>query len=121
MFGGGGGGTSIKGAIIGGVLAGEVGAIIGSRKPTDPIKTTNILHDDRVSVLAFNTPFGECSINFAFEEYTLLDTIISSTKVQSKIESKSVAEQLRELKFLLDEQLITEEDYNNKKAQILNL
>lgn len=123
VSGGGGGGTSIKGAIIGGVLAGEVGAVIGSRKPTDPIKTTNILHDDRVSVLAFDSPAGECSINFAFEAYNILDAMISSQKVQTANvqDNKSITEQLKELKSLLDAQLITEDDYNKKKTRILNL
>lgn len=44
-----GGGSSLKGAVVGGVLAGDVGAVIGSRKKIDstPIKSHTTYDDKR--------------------------------------------------------------------------
>lgn len=52
--GGGGGGSSLTGAVIGGVVAGVPGAIIGSRKKNDPIKTTYETKDSRYLEINFN-------------------------------------------------------------------
>ena len=53
VSGGGGGGTSISGAIIGGVIAGDLGAIIGSRKKVNPITTETRTYDSRHTVLRY--------------------------------------------------------------------
>ena len=45
-----GGGTSIKGAVVGGVLAGGAGALIGSRK-----KITTEIKDDRKTVFVYRS------------------------------------------------------------------
>jgi len=77
VHGGGGGGTSIKGAIIGGVLAGEAGAIIGSRKPTDPITSTTQKIDDRAThmkVLDSNNKFFE--IVFEYNDYYVISKLM---------------------------------------------
>ena len=77
VHGGGGGGTSVKGAIIGGVLAGEAGAIIGSRKPTDPITSTTQRIDDRAThmkVLDSNNKFFE--IIFEYNDYYIISKLM---------------------------------------------
>jgi hypothetical protein len=45
-----GGGSSISGAIIGDAIAGDVGAIVGSRKA---VKSKEIVHDERLIVLVY--------------------------------------------------------------------
>lgn len=50
----GGGGSSIKGAIIGGLIAGGTGAVIGSRKAVDEINGKSIVHDEQKVLLYDN-------------------------------------------------------------------
>lgn len=128
VTGGGGGGSSLKGAIVGGIIAGEAGAIIGSRKKNEPIKTTNVSHDTRRTVLTFKKENQLYSINFLFQNYTLLKEKIQLHNLtqspwlqQDTTKSDSVFQQLREFKILLDEGVITEEDYKRKKSQLLNM
>lgn len=45
-----GGGSSLKGAVVGGILAGGAGAVIGSRK-----KTTTEIKDDRKTVFVYRS------------------------------------------------------------------
>ena len=53
ISGGGGGGSSVVGAIVGGAIAGETGAIIGSRRKVNEIKSELLTHDNRAMVLNF--------------------------------------------------------------------
>lgn len=54
ISGGGGGGSDIKGAIVGGLIAGDAGAIIGSRKEIAPVTTTHETKDNRITYIFFN-------------------------------------------------------------------
>lgn len=45
-----GGGSSLKGAVIGGMIAGDVG-VVGSRKAVDEVKSTSTVHDEQVVLL----------------------------------------------------------------------
>lgn len=77
IYGGGGGGTSIKGAIVGGVVAGEVGAVIGSRKEVEPITSSSKRIDDRVTSLKLldeNNKFSE--IHFEYNDYYALSKLL---------------------------------------------
>ena len=76
VSGGGGGGSSVSGAIVGGILAGEAGAIIGSRKPTDPIKSTTRKIDDRVTKLKISNGGAYGEISFSYDDYYALKNII---------------------------------------------
>ena len=69
ISGGGGGGSSITGAIIGGAIAGNTGAIIGSRKKVDEIKTTYNHIDDRKIEITLN---DEKNVLIDFKFYELL-------------------------------------------------
>jgi hypothetical protein len=55
ISGGGGGGRSVKGAVIGGIIAGGAGAVIGSRKKTEPIKTENHVVDKRKTIIEYRS------------------------------------------------------------------
>lgn len=46
-------GISVKGALIGGAIAGPVGAVIGGKKGNDPIKTSYYTMDERFLVVKF--------------------------------------------------------------------
>ena len=129
--GGGGGGSSLSGAIGGYLLAGEMGAIIGSRKKIDPIKTsTHVGQSTRTILSYYDRDINDNNIlSFARKAYDqLMDIIpekeynyVMSQKVPKKAESgKSTKEKLIELKELLDDGLITKEEYETKRNEILN-
>lgn len=61
-----GGGSSLTGAVVGGIVAGGVGAIIGSRKK---IKTKSIVKDNREIVLVYRQSKKVIKKIFPFQQY----------------------------------------------------
>ena len=53
ITGGGGGGSSVQGAVVGAALAGEAGAVIGSRKATNEVVTSYETVDNRHTEITF--------------------------------------------------------------------
>lgn len=130
VTGGGGGGSSIKGAIIGGIIAGEAGAIIGSRKSIESVKSSSTVHDkqtvliyssDSSIILKFNSKVYDVLLDLLPEkeyEYTIHETKESSPNTPpDTMDTKS---KLKELKVMFEEDLITEEEYNKKKQELLS-
>lgn len=136
ISGGGGGGSSLKGAVIGGAIAGDVGAVIGSRKKTEEIKSELITHDTRETFINFYDTSGiKRSIFFDFSEYQKLkeiipqkdfpivealrqkDIILKSSTANSTIK---VTEQIRDLSQLRDDGIITTEEFEMKKKELLS-
>lgn len=74
VSGGGGGGADVAGAVLGGMLAGGVGAIIGSRGKIEEIKSETITRDLRKTVLAVNNQ-GEIKYIF-FHSGTVYDYLL---------------------------------------------
>lgn len=75
--GGGGGGSSVTGAIIGGIIAGDAGAIIGSRKPTEPITSTTKQIDDRSTKLKIvDTENNFFELVLGYNDYYVLSKMI---------------------------------------------
>lgn len=118
-----GGGSDIGRAIIGGILAGNAGAIIASRKETKVETTTT---DTRKTVLYYKG--GQ--LTFAPGDYTALMKLIPDKEISAvqRIVAQKAAQQpttntaterLRSLKEMLDADLITAEEYEAKKAKIL--
>jgi hypothetical protein len=135
VSGGDGGGSSIGGAVAGGLIAGEVGAIIGSRKKTNEIKSELVTHDTRETLLnyfdngerhslIFNTAAHQIFDDLIPEkEFNIVSAIKSSEIIKNQINAEhkqSVTDQLRELAQLRDEGIITENDFNEKKKQLLD-
>jgi hypothetical protein len=126
--GGGGGGTSITGAIIGGLIAGEAGAIIGSRKQAAPITSTVQVHDSRKTYLAYFHEeklitieiAGHDAYNYLLKNVPHKDIkVVQLRSVSSK--ENSPADEIRKYKKLLDEDIITQEEFDAKKRQLLGL
>ena len=118
-----GGGSDISRAIIGGILAGNTGAIIASRKETKVETTTT---DTRKTVLYYKG--GQ--LTFAPADYAALMKLIPEKEISTvqRIAAQKAAQQpitntstdrLRSLKEMLNAELITEEEYKTKKAKIL--
>lgn len=135
VTGGGGGGSSIKGAVMGGIIAGEAGAIIGSRKPIESVKSNSAVHDeqnvliysdDLTQVLKFNSNIYKILLDiFPEKEYgSVINTIQQAPTPQqlSAITDNSntdIKSKLKELKSMFEEDLITEEEYNSKRQELL--
>ena len=128
IHGGGGGGTSITGAIIGGLIAGEAGAVIGSRKQTAPITSTTQVHDSRKTYLAYFHEEKLITIEIQGHEvynYLLKKIPQKDFKVvqlqSTNSKAGSTADEIRKFKELLDDGIITQEEFDVKKKQLLGL
>lgn len=135
ISGGGGGGSSIGGAVAGGLIAGEAGAVIGSRKKVNEIKSELITHDTRETFVNYFVGNERHSLFFddnAFQrfndlipekEFSIVNAIKSSEIIKNQVSAnsqKSVTDQLRELAKLRDDGIITENEFNEKKKQLLD-
>lgn len=135
ISGGGGGGSSIGGAVAGGLIAGEAGAVIGSRKKVNEIKSELITHDTRETFVNYFVGNERHSLFFddsAFQtfndlipekEFSIINAVKSSELIKNQIsanDQKSVTDQLRELAKLRDDGIITENEFNEKKKQLLD-
>ncbi len=135
--GGTGGGSSIKGAVVGGVIAGGAGAIIGSRKEIkiEEIKSETIKKDDRKVFLNYLKNEDRKSLYFKFKdlnnfrdllpqkEFAIASSINNEkllVEERKNIEFKTITEQIRELAVLKEEGIISEEEFLNKKKELLN-
>lgn len=145
---GGGGGSksmSVAGAVAGKLMFGDVGAIIGSRAGTgvkiDEIHSETVEHDNRYVVLRYlDSDKGYCDIQMEYDCYEALNKLIpekeysyvsinakpnmNNGKENERLENKSneiPVKQLKDLKYLLDEGIITQEDFDAKKRQLLGI
>lgn len=135
ITGGDGGGSSLGGAVIGGMIAGDAGAIIGSRKGIKEIKSELITHDERVTFLNFfNENKERCTLIFDFatfeifndlipeKEYSIVKSIKNIKIIKQKSstnENSNIPEQLRELAKLKNEGILTEQEFLEKKKILL--
>lgn len=122
-------------ALAGGLIAGPVGAIIGgSRKKKSKttsdtkevvsIATLTVLdelgNDHEISIKAESNFVDFIRQNFLHKIFTKINS--ESTKLTA-LESKEnpLSQKLRDLKGLLDDGIITQEDFDAKKKQLLDL
>ena len=133
ISGGGGGGTSVKGAAIGGLLAGETGAIIGSRKEVQPISTTYLTFDEREVPLFYVDIYGkEQVLTFNHEALRILRNIIPekefdvvhATQVAQMVEQTkgngNVSDRMKQLVELREQGFLTEAEFSVKKEELLS-
>lgn len=134
VSGGGGGGYSLAGAIVGGIIGGSTGAIIESRRPVQQVKTTIETHDTRKTQLRYLDNNGTMQIieqdGFDLYDYLLkaipqkdllsLQIQNNSSAPGNQVNSTTKADRLRELKSLLDDGILTQEEFNAEKQKILN-
>lgn len=124
-------------AVIGGAVFGGVGAIVGSNIGSK--KTTQEINEYRIKIVTNNICFPEVYINFLvsgkiksnsilYKTYannaqrilSLLSIITNNQKMTTE-STTNVVDEIRKYKNLLDEGIITQEDFDAKKAQLLNL
>lgn len=133
ISGGGGGGSSISGAVVGGLIAGTAGAVIGSRKKVEPIKSETITYDSRGVALAWryqkDGEWRDNGLHLDSQAYEILMELIPEKQYdyvmsqklpkEQPTQTKSTKEKLTELKEMLDDGLITQEEFDAKKQQLL--
>ena len=137
---GGKGGTSNIGyAVIGGLLFGAAGAIVaantGDEARGEGIQSSTIQHDDRYVALRYRDENGETRERvFEYGMYDVLLKLIpgksysyinlgNSPEAESSAPTKGSipVEELKQLKELLDMGVITAEDFEAKKKQLLGI
>lgn len=128
-----GGGSSLKGALLGYAIADDVGAIIGSR---EPITTNVVSEDDRKVELIYRDENNEVTnLEFMHDAYDVFKKLIplkelrkiaslntvrgtKETVINGK-KSKHIKEKLKQLNELKTDGLITEEEYTEQRKKIL--
>ncbi|NFD87604.1 SHOCT domain-containing protein [Clostridium botulinum] len=128
-----GGGSSISGAIIGGVIAGGAGAIIGSRKKikSKEINSENIRIDKRQTILEYMENEEYKYLFFNSYAYDILIKLIPEKEFQLVKQrgentnnfnhtNNDVYKNIRELSKLKDEGILSNEEFLEKKKELLN-
>lgn len=125
ITGGGGGGSSLAGAAVGAAVAGGVGAIIGSRKKTESIKSKTVKKDERYIQFVFNEKnqkriliFDISNLDF-FEEY-LLEKEYDVLKNRRLANNSDITEKIRKLADLKEQGILTDEEFTFKKQELLS-
>lgn len=125
-----GGGTNLKGAVVGGILAGGAGAIIGSNHKRE-VKTHTFTthHDNRYLELFYRdnqktvkkiinyTAYALFEKWFPEKEYEYINSI--GNNIAEETNDKFA--QIQKYKELLDNNIITVEEFEKKKKELLNL
>lgn len=129
-----GGGTSLKGALLGYAIADDIGAIIGSR---ESITTNVVSEDDRRIELIYKNQDGQIeNLEFMHDAYDVFKKLIPLRELRRIIslntvkgtkdetgdvaqDHQSVKDKLKQLKDLHAEGLITEDEFVEQKKKIL--
>lgn len=122
---------SVSGAIVGGLIAGDAGAIIGAGKDANKIQNVTVTHDEVHTFIYYNV--GNDCVKIAdvkgqkfytyvlqllpHKEYNYVKNLNSDTTVS---DSESVKEALKKLKDLYDNGLIDDSEYKTKKEELLS-
>lgn len=136
--GGRGGQPNLTGAAIGGMLFGGAGAIIGAQTGfcIDPIKSTITEFDSRVTMLNLKNAEGQVEIRelpYYYSEVFMkvipekeFNFLQANKNTEAPVQSQTaptlnMVEEMKQLKELLDLNLITQEEFDAKRQQILKL
>ena len=120
-------GINATGALVGGVLAGEAGAAIGSQYGKNTISSRTIHHDDRICELIYKSKDKIKKLKLSINAYEYLENLIpekefkyvSSLSANKKESNKF--DEIKEYKELLDNGIISMEDFEKKKKELFNL
>lgn len=122
---------SLSGAIIGGLIAGDAGAIIGANKDANKIENITVEHDDVHTFVYYKVENenvkladfkGKDFYSYILhllpqKEYNYVNNHLSK---HNESEQVSVKDALKKLKDLYENDLIDEAEYKIKKEQLLN-
>ena len=126
-------GPNIKNAVAGGLIAGAAGAVIGSRVGVQEVVTTTTVDDRKIAFILkqkgtlVTREIISLDIDNTIKALRNLipekeESIINlATKKETQKVHTSVAAELKEFKELLDSGIITQEEFDAKKKQLLEL
>ena len=129
ISGGGSGDINIGGAIIGGMIAGGAGMVLGGQRKVNEVTSTTVEHDTRKIKMIYLKNGISSVIYFEIDIYDFLldkmpekDYEVVVTNKRSKHINFSVSDldKMKELKLMLDDGLITQEEYEQRKNKILD-
>ena len=119
-------GVNVKGAIIGGLIAGDAGAIIGSQHNTHNVYSTTRHIDERCIELYYTEDGATRIIKLSTDALSSLEKwcpekaygfVIS----QPEAAKTSAVDEIKRYKELLDAGIITPDEFDVKKKQLLNV
>lgn len=122
-------------AVAGEVIAGPIGALVGvgtGGKQYDAVTRLAILvtlkdnEDVTINLITTETKVGSFVYNTLHEgmqkiEAKLTQIIKNNDSKHNENTEKSITDQLHELKSLVDEGILTQDEFNAKKKQLLNI
>ena len=122
---------SVSGAIVGGLIAGDAGAIIGAGKDANKIQNITVTHDEVHTFIYYNGDDncikivdvkGEKFYTYILQllPYKEYNYVNNQTHNSTISKNDSAEATLKKLKDLYDGGLIDETEYKNKKEQLLN-
>lgn len=132
ISGGGSGKINVGGAIVGDILAGPAGMIIGGSRKVKDVKSETVTHDTRTIVLSYffskehkirrKLVFDKgikqfFDDNIPEKEYSIVE--LNKKKKLIENDNIGVKDKLKELNEMLKENLITQEEYDEKKKVLL--
>lgn len=118
--------VNVKGAIVGGLIAGEAGAIIGSQHNRNNVYSTTQHFDERYVELIYRKSGLIKKLKLSIPAYSLFeewfpdkeyDFVVSNTGTKND----DSFEIIKKYKKLLDEGIITQEEFDKKKKEVLSL
>lgn len=121
-------GVNVKGAVIGGIIGGEAGAVIGSQHNKGRIYSNTEHFDDRYVELYYSENGQTNKLKLSVTAYPLLEKwypdkeyeyVLSHAQTEDKKDDKF--EEVKKYKDLLDSGIITEAEFEAKKKELLNL
>lgn len=121
---------SVSGAIVGGLIAGDAGAIIGAGKDANKIQNITVTHDEVHTFIYYNVGSSVKIVDVKGEKFNTYilqllpqkeyNYVNNQTCNSAILENDSIKTALKKLKELYDSGLIDEVEYKNKKDQLLN-
>lgn len=121
-------GVNIKGAIVGGLIGGDAGAVIGSQYNKGRIYSYSEHFDERYVEIYFQQNGSTYKLKLSANAYPLLEQWFPEkeyeyviSKNQTVTNTNDRFDEIKKYKELLDNGIISNEEFETKKKELLNL
>ena len=121
-------GINVKGAIIGGIIAGDAGAVIGSQHNKGQIVSNTEHFDERYVELYYEGNGVTQKIKLSITAYPVLEKCIPEKEYDYVLSNASLCdaapdkfEEIKKYKSLMDDGIITQEEFETKKKELLGV
>lgn len=121
-------GVNVKGAIVGGIIGGDAGAIIGSQHNKGRIYSYSEHFDERYVEIYYQQNGNTYKLKLSAKAYPLLEQwfpekdyeyVVSAN--QTVVNTSDRFDEIKKYKELLDNGIISNEEFEIKKKELLNL